>query len=155
VLADPRVGAVDVAELQPALVGWATDGLLPALPELPAERLRLLVGDVADTLAGSPGRWDAVLLDVDNGPAFLVHQANAGLYGAAGLATALAALRPGGVLAIWSSDPAPDLARRLAALPGATEVEHLVLPVERDGRRFDYAVVVARAAQSPADDRTA
>jgi spermidine synthase len=148
VLADPRVGAVDVAELQPALVGWATDGLLPGLPELPAGRLRLLVGDVADTLAASPGRWDAVLLDVDNGPAFLVHQANAGLYGAAGLATALAALRPGGVLAVWSSDPAPELAVRLAALPGSTDVEHLVLPVERDGRRFDYAIVVARAPSS-------
>ena len=154
VLADPRVAAVDVAELQPALVRWAGDSLLPGLPELPAGRLRLLVGDVADTLAGSPGRWDAVLLDVDNGPAFLVHESNAGLYAEAGLTTALAALRPGGVLAIWSSDPAPELAVRLAALPGAADVEHLVLPVDRDGRRLDYAVVLARSAQSPADDRT-
>ncbi|WP_138759793.1 hypothetical protein [Modestobacter altitudinis] len=154
VLADPRVAAVDVAELQPALVGWAGAGLLPGLPELPAGRLRLLVGDVADTLAGSPGRWDAVLLDVDNGPAFLVHQFNAGLYAGAGLTAALAALRPGGVLAIWSSDPAPELAGRLATLPGATDVEHLVLPVERDGRRFDHALVLARAAQSPADGPT-
>jgi spermidine synthase len=154
VLADQRVAAVDVAELQPALVRWAGDGLLPGLPELPAGRLQLHVGDVADTLAGSPGRWDAVLLDVDNGPAFLVHESNAGLYTGAGLAAALAALRPGGVLAIWSSDPAPELAGRLAALPGAAGVEHLLLPVERDGRRFDYAVVLARSAQSPADDRT-
>ncbi|WP_138732998.1 hypothetical protein [Modestobacter excelsi] len=151
VLADPRVAELDVAELQPALVGWATDGLLPGLPELPAERLRLHAGDVADTLAGSPSHWDAVLLDVDNGPAFLVHQSNAGLYADAGLTTALAALRPGGVLGIWSSDPAPELAERLATLPGTAAVEHLVLPVERDGRRFDYAIVVARAAQSPAD----
>jgi hypothetical protein len=89
-----------------------------------------------------------VLLDVDNGPAFLVHESNAGLYSDAGLTTALAALRPGGVLAVWSSDPAPELAGRLAALPGSTDVEHLVLPVERDGRRFDYAIVVARAPSS-------
>ena len=52
------------------------------------------------------------------------------------------------MLAIWSADPAPELADRLAALPGATDVEHLLLPVERDGRRFDYAVVLARAGQS-------
>jgi spermidine synthase len=151
-LADPRVASVDVAELQPALVGWATDGLLPGLPELPAERFRLLVGDVADTLAASPARWDAVLLDVDNGPAFLVHQTNAVLYAEAGLTTALATLRPGGVLAIWSSDPAPELAERLAALPGATDVEHLLLPVQRDGRSFDYAIVLARAVQPRSAD---
>jgi spermidine synthase len=148
VLADPRVAEIDVVELQQALVDWAADGLLPGLPELPGERLRLHVADVADALAAGPGSWDAVLLDVDNGPAFLVHEANAALYQSAGLATALAALRPGGVLSIWSSDPAPELAERLAALPGAADVEHVMLPVERDGRRFDYAIVVARAGQS-------
>jgi spermidine synthase len=146
VLAETRVARVDVAELQPALVGWAADGLLPGLPSLPAQRLDLHVGDVAAQLAGSPRHWDAVLLDVDNGPGFLVHQSNAGLYSEAGLATAVAALRPAGVLAIWSADPAPELADRLAALPGTTDVEHLVLPVQRDGRRFDYAVVVAHRA---------
>jgi hypothetical protein len=51
------------------------------------------------------------------------------------------------VLAIWSSDPAPELAARLAARPGTADVEHLRLPVERDGRRFDYAIVFARAAE--------
>jgi spermidine synthase len=143
VLAEPRVTAVEVAELQPALVAWAREGLLPGLPVVP-DRVQLRTGDVAATMAGSPGRWDAVLLDVDNGPDFLVHATNAGLYSPAGLATAVAALRPGGVLAIWSSDPAPGLADRLAALPGTTGVEHLLLPVERDGRRFDYAIVLAR-----------
>ena len=145
-LAEPRVAEVHVAELQPALVGWAADGLLPGLPSLPADRLKLHLADVTAHLAGSPRHWDAVLLDVDNGPAFLVHPSNAGLYEDAGLATALAALRPGGVLAIWSSDPAPELAGRLGALPGATDVEHLLLPVQREGRRFDYAIVFARAA---------
>jgi spermidine synthase len=145
VLAEPRVAEVDVAELQPALVGWAADGLLPGLPTMPAGRLTLHVADVVHHLTGSPRHWDAVLLDVDNGPAFLVHASNAGLYEQTGLATALAALRPGGVLAIWSSDPAPELADRLAALPGTADVEHLLLPVEREGRRFDYAIVFARA----------
>jgi hypothetical protein len=75
-----------------------------------------------------------------------VHPSNAALYEEAGLATALAALRPGGLLAIWSSDPAPELAERLSALPGTADVEQLLLPVEREGRRFDYAIVFARAA---------
>jgi spermidine synthase len=126
-------------------VAWARQGLLPGLPAVP-DRVQLRTGDVAAALAGSPGRWDAVLLDVDNGPDFLVHTSNAGLYSPAGLATALAALRPGGVLAIWSSDPAPQLADRLAALPDATGVEHLLLPVHRDGRHFDYAIVLGRRA---------
>ncbi|MGY1750792.1 spermidine synthase [Modestobacter sp. SYSU DS0511] len=143
-LADPRVTLVEVAELQPALVGWAGEGLLPALPADP--RLRLHTADVAEHLASSPGTYDAVLLDVDNGPAFLVHQRNAGLYALPGLTRALGALRPGGVLAIWASDPVPELAERLATLPDATDVEHLVLPVERDGRAFAYAIALARRA---------
>jgi len=146
VLAEPRVAAVEVVELQPALVAWAGDGLLPGLPPTAGQRLTRTVADVADVLAESPSTWDTVLLDVDNGPAFLVHQSNAGLYSAAGLASALGALRPGGVLAIWSSDPAPELADRLRALPGCGEVEHLLFPVQRDGHRFDYAIVLARRA---------
>jgi len=71
-LAEPRVGTVEVAELHAPLVRWAEEGRLPAL--LPGDpRLRMRTGDVADVLAGHDGRWDAVLLDVDNGPGFLVH----------------------------------------------------------------------------------
>ncbi|GAA4752980.1 spermidine synthase [Modestobacter marinus] len=147
-LADPRVAEVDVAELQGPLVEWAGRGLLPVLPA-DDPRLALHVIDVADHLAASPGRYDAALLDVDNGPGFLVHRTNAGLYSPAGLTTAIAALRVGGVLAVWSSDPAPQLADRLAGLPGVADVEHLALPVERDGRRFDYAIVLARRAGAP------
>lgn len=143
-LADPRVAAVEVVELQPALVGWAARGLLPSLAGLSDRRLRLRVGDVAAALATGTGQWDAVLLDVDNGPGFLVHPANAELYRPPGLTTALTALRPGGVLAIWSSDPAPDLVATLGGLPGAADVEQVLLPVRRDGRRYDYAVVLAR-----------
>jgi spermidine synthase len=145
-LADPRVAAVEVVELQPALVGWAARGVLPSLAGLSDRRLRLRVGDVADTLRSGPDRWDAVLLDVDNGPGFLVHQSNAALYRRSGLATGLAALRPGGVLAIWSSGPAPELLTELAGLTGSVDAEQVLLPVERDGRRFDYAIVLARRA---------
>lgn len=145
-LEDPRVAGVEVVELEPALVGWAAGGLLPGLATPLDGRLRLHVADVLDHLAAGPDRWDAVLLDVDNGPGFLVHESNAALYRPAGLATALAALRPGGVLAIWSADPAPELVDRLARLPGATGAGQLLLPVERDGRRHEHAVVTARRA---------
>jgi spermidine synthase len=144
-LADPRVAAVEVVEQQPALVRWARAGLLPALPA-GDDRLTLTTADVAEHLAGHRDRYDVVLLDVDNGPSFLVHQTNAGLYEPAGLAAAVAALRPGGVLALWASDPVPALVERLAALPATTGTEHLVLPVERDGHRFEYAVALTRRA---------
>jgi spermidine synthase len=130
------------------LVGWARQGLLPALP-VRDPRLRLHVADVAVHLAGAAGRYDAVLLDVDNGPAFLVHEVNAGLYAEPGLSTALAALRPGGMLAIWSSDPVPELVDRLAALPGTADVDQVVLAVERDGRRYEYALALARQVAQP------
>jgi spermidine synthase len=144
VLADPRVADVEVAELHAALVGWARAGLLSGLPDAGDPRLTLTAADVADVLARSAGRFDAVLLDVDNGPGFLVHEHNAALYAPAGLAAALGALRHGGVLGVWSSSPAPELRDALAELPGAVDAEQLLLPVHRDGREFDYAVLLVR-----------
>ena len=142
-LAEPRVGTVEVAELHAPLVRWAEEGRLPALP--PGDpRLRLRTGDVADVLAEHEGRWDAVLLDVDNGPGFLVHRSNAALYRPAGLARAVAALRPRGVLAVWSSCPAPRLRDELGRLPTTADVEQLLLPVVRDGRESTCAVVLGR-----------
>ncbi len=146
VLRSPGVAEVVVVELEDALLAWAADGLLPGLPSTADPRLDLVAGDVA--AAFTPGRYDVVLLDVDNGPDFLVHAGNAGLYRSAGLTRALGALRPGGVLAIWSADPSPALVDRLAALPGAVDAEQLVLPVEREGRVFEYAVVLVRRPTS-------
>ncbi|SET52561.1 hypothetical protein [Geodermatophilus poikilotrophus] len=142
-LAEPRVGTVEVVELHEPLVRWAEQGRLPALPP-GAPRLRVRTGDVADVLGEHDGWWDAVLLDVDNGPGFLVHRSNDALYRPAGLAGAVAALRPSGVLAIWSSSPAPRLRQALAGLPTTTDAEELLLPVARDGHEFTYAVVLAR-----------
>jgi spermidine synthase len=142
VLRAPGVAEVVVVELEDALLEWAAAGLLPGLPSTADPRLDLVAGDVA--CAFEVGRYDAVLLDVDNGPDFLVHGSNAGLYGATGLARALAAVRPGGVLAIWSAAPSPTLLGRLAALPGAVDPEQLVLAVEREGRVFEYAVLLVR-----------
>ena len=67
------------------------------------KRVAVEVGDVADTLSANPGRFDAVLLDVDNGPSAFTASDNSGLYDDRGLAAARAALRSGGVFAVWSS----------------------------------------------------
>jgi spermidine synthase len=144
VLADPRVHHVDVVELAEPLVGWARDGLVPELAGLEGERCTLHVADVLDVLAGRAplrGSWDAVLLDVDNGPDFLVHPSNAPLYTASGLAAARSVLGPGGLLAVWSSHLAPGLLAALSEVArDGDEVTEDVVPVEREGRSFRYAL---------------
>ena len=143
-LADERVAAVHVGELHRTIVTWAHAGLLP----LPASavrdpRLTLSVGDVLDVLPRLPdGLLDAVLLDVDNGPGFLIHPANAAVYRAAFLEVVIRLLAPGGVLAVWSADRAPELADALRSAGAACR--EVTLPVERDGRRLEYAVYLAR-----------
>lgn len=103
---------VAVAEIVPAVVAWAR-GPMAALhgDSLSDRRTRIFEGDVAAAIA--EGGWDAILLDVDNGPDGLSRPGNDRLYGAAGLARARTALRPGGVLAVWSAAPSKAFARRL------------------------------------------
>jgi Spermidine synthase len=76
-------------------------------------RVSIRETDVAEIIRSHRGAFDAILLDVDNGPEGLTRKANDGLYSAAGLSAAHAALRPGGVLAVWSSGPNPAFAKRL------------------------------------------
>ena len=146
----PGPERVDVVELDAALLAAARAGATPLLARVAQDsRTRLHVGDVAATLTGNGpavGPWDAVLLDVDNGPDFLVHPGNAGLYEEPALAAARARLAPGGVLALWCQGPAPALLARLQHLDGSVR-EHRY-PVEREGRRFSY-VVVALTARPP------
>jgi spermidine synthase len=100
----PPDAAVVVAELVPAVVDW-NHGPLGPLAEHPLKdpRVQVEVGDVAATLRSSAHRFDAVLMDVDNGPAAFTASHNTRLYDDAGLATVRAALRAGGVLAVWSA----------------------------------------------------
>ena len=100
----PPAATVVVSELVPAVVDWNRGPLGPlARHPLKDKRVVVDVNDVAATLRTSPRRFDAVLLDVDNGPAAFTASHNAGLYDDRGLAAARAALKPGGVLAVWSS----------------------------------------------------
>lgn len=110
----PKGGRVVVAELSQALVDW--HGVhVAALAGRPLRdpRVELRVRDVGDVIQSQAGAYDAVLLDVDNGPAALVHDANARLYSDAGIRAAFASLVPGGVLTVWATRPDEEYVRRL------------------------------------------
>ena len=100
----PPDAAVVVAELVPAVVEWNRGPLGPLADHpLKDKRVRIEIGDVAATLGASARRFDAVLLDVDNGPAAFTATYNTRLYDDKGLAAVRVALKPGGVLAVWSA----------------------------------------------------
>lgn len=144
-LADPRVATVHVVELHDAIVEWARAGMLP-LPAaaLSDPRLTVTVGDVVDLLPRMrSGSFDALLLDVDNGPGFLIHPSNAAVYQPRFLRTALHLLAPGGVLAVWSADRAPTLADALRT--AGADCREVTLAVRRDGRDLEYALYLAVA----------
>lgn len=102
-----------VAELVPGIMDWARGPMAELTAGcLDDPRVEIRIGDVADAMEA--GAYDAILLDVDNGPDGLTRPANDALYTKAGLAKARRALRPGGILAIWSAAPDPVFANRLA-----------------------------------------
>jgi spermidine synthase len=103
-----------VAELVPAVVAWARGPMAAIFGEsLNDPRVSIRETDVTEIIRSSRATFDAILLDVDNGPEGLTRQANDGLYDDAGLSAAHAALRTAGVLAVWSSGPNPAFAKRL------------------------------------------
>jgi spermidine synthase len=103
-----------VAELVPEIVDWARGPMADlAAGCLDDPRVGLETADVADLIARARGAYDAILLDVDNGPDGLVRAVNDRLYTPAGLAAARAALKPGGVLAVWSAAKDAVFANRL------------------------------------------
>ncbi|WP_122816584.1 hypothetical protein [Nocardioides pantholopis] len=144
VLADPRVERCVVVEIEQALVDWMRDGTVPHGPALLADwRADVVVADIAAALAGArPASYDLVLLDVDNGPGHLVHDANARLYQRELQHTARAVLRPGGALVVWSAAADPALEATLRSVYG--EVEARALPVVLQGRELHYWLYAAR-----------
>jgi spermidine synthase len=108
----PSAARITVAELVPEVVAWARGPMAHIhAGTLDDPRVAIAVGDVAGLIAA--GGWDAILLDVDNGPEGLTRRANDRLYDPAGLAAAKAALTPGGVLAVWSSAPHAVFSKRV------------------------------------------
>jgi spermidine synthase len=111
----PPAADITVAELVPEIIEWAR-GPMAALTAgcLDDPRVYVQIGDVGAAIQASHGGYDAILLDVDNGPDGLTRLDNDRLYSPRGLAQAKAALAPGGILAVWSAAPDKAFARRLA-----------------------------------------
>ena len=148
VLADRRVQQVDVVEIEPALVEWMRDGTIPHGPRLLADqRVRVVVADVvhAVTEAGRSS-YDVVLLDIDNGPAHLVHDVNAAVYDPPFLAVLRERLTPGGTLVVWSADRAARLATALREVFG--DVEERAQEVRLHEREEHYWLYSARRSPS-------
>ncbi|RVU03554.1 spermidine synthase [Novosphingobium umbonatum] len=113
---------ITVAELVPEIIQWARGPMAEvAAGCLDDPRVNLQHGDAADAIAAGHLTYDAILLDVDNGPDGLVRPENDRIYSEKGLRAAKHALRPGGVLAIWSAGPDPSFTRRLTRVGFAVE----------------------------------
>lgn len=122
----PAEATVVVAELVPAVVDWNRGPLGPlAGHPLDDPRTEIVVADVNRVIRESPGGFDAILLDVDNGPTALTDRSNSWLYTTAGLASIYRALRPHGGVAIWSVAEEPSFERRLQA-GGLTPATHRI-----------------------------
>ena len=124
---------VTVAELVPEIIAWAKGpmaGMTAGCLDDP--RVRILEADVAATIGRSRNVWDAILLDVDNGPDGLVRQENDRLYSREGLAAAKAALGKDGMMAIWSAAPDPAFTKRLKGAGFA--VEEIVVRARSNGK---------------------
>lgn len=118
----PPGGQVVVAEIVPAVIRW-NKGALAGLAKRPLDdpRTEVQLADVAEVIASAKTRFDAILLDVDNGPEGLTRKANQLLYNEHGLSAAKRILRPGGLLAVWSAGPDAAFERRLRKVGFATE----------------------------------
>jgi spermidine synthase len=105
---------ITVAELVPAVIDWAKGPMAGIFGDsLVDPRACVVCADVIEVIQSKPSAFDAILLDVDNGPEGLIRKANDALYDPGGLKAIRRALRPGGVLAVWSSGPHPAFSRRL------------------------------------------
>ena len=145
VLADPRVEQVKVVELESDLIGWMRDGTIPHGPALLADkRLHLVDADIVQAVDEALSTYDLVLLDVDNGPGYLVHPRNEAVYRRDFLEAARSIIDPGGALAIWSANAAPELMSTMEQVFGnCTEHRYDVLLQERPE---EYLLYLARRA---------
>jgi spermidine synthase len=129
-LSDVRVRQVTVVEIEQALVDWHATHLASFSGGLLRDaRVRVVVADLADHLTEVGADYDVICLDVDNGPDWTVTESNRTLYGDAGTRALIGALRPGGVLSVWSASPAPGYEQRLRTV--LDDVQAHSVPVRR------------------------
>jgi spermidine synthase len=140
-----------VAELVPAVTRWARGPLAALFGDcLGDRRVELIEADVATLIRAARPPYDAILLDVDNGPEGMTQSANDRLYSAAGLAAARAALNPGGVLAVWSQGPDRMFAKRLKTAGFVVDEERVRARGASGGSRH-LIWIGTRRAQSGSD----
>ncbi|MFE9878989.1 spermidine synthase [Streptomyces sp. NPDC005784] len=140
--ADPRWGRITVVEREQAIVDWHRDGPLAALSAqaLADPRTDIVETDLVEYVNEISDTFDALCLDIDNGPDWTVTEGNAGLYGKSGLASCARALRPGGVLAVWSAQPSPEFEESLRNA-GFHRVRTEEIPVARGVPDLVYLAV--------------
>ena len=132
----PQDAHIDVAELVPAVIAWARGPMAEIFAHsLSDRRVHLRQIDVAAMIAADAATYDAILLDVDNGPDGLSRPGNDSLYDLPGLSAAHTALRAGGVLAVWSSAPDPAFTRRLRQAGFGVEEKRVRANGSRGGAR--------------------
>jgi len=130
--ADPRWGRITVVERERAIVDWHLSGPLGALSAeaLADPRTQIVEADLIAYVNETSATYDALCLDIDNGPDWTVTDGNDGLYSPAGLTSCARVLKPGGVLAVWSAQPSPEFERRLRNA-GFRQVRTEEIPVAR------------------------
>ena len=140
VLADVRVERAVVVEIEEPLIEWMRNGTVPHGPAILAdERATVVNADIAMAIAEARSSYDLVLLDVDNGPGYLVHEGNEAVYEERFLSRCRDVLSPGGVLVIWSANPAPELLAAMQEVFGAAEEQaHAVLLQDRPEEYYLY-----------------
>ncbi|AMO71955.1 spermidine synthase [Sphingorhabdus sp. M41] len=138
----PPQAHVEVAELIPAIVQWARGPMADLSQKcLEDSRVTITIGDVCDVINKADGDYDAILLDVDNGPDGLTHEANDRLYSMAGLATAKKALRSNGILSVWSSEGDTKFTSRLHKSGFAVDVK--TVPARSNGKGAKHTIWLA------------
>jgi len=134
---------VTVAELVPGILAWARGPLQHLTANcLDDPRVVIVEGDVGAVIAAADASFDAILLDVDNGPDGLTRADNDRLYSKQGLEAAKAALRPGGVLAVWSAAPDPAFARALRK--AGFDVDEVAVRARSNGKGARHVIWFAR-----------
>ena len=143
VIASPKPRAIHVVEIEGLLVDWASQGLIPhARMALQDSRVRVHVADLRAYVESLPPRSvDLILIDVDNGPDFLVHESNALLYRSPFLERSFLTLRSGGLLAVWSSSRSVRLQDTLTGVFG--QCDAVACNITRAGRQFEYFLYFA------------
>ncbi|PWI15606.1 spermidine synthase [Streptomyces sp. Act143] len=129
---NPRWGRITVVEREPAIIDWHRHGPLSALSSraLADARAKVLETDLVTYVHETSDTYDALCLDIDNGPDWTVTEGNDGLYSPAGLASCARVLTPGGVLAVWSAQPSPEFESSLWNA-GFQQVRTEEIPVAR------------------------